>query len=124
MTEEEFFAHDPAAREQQASDLSLHFFAPFLIVRMPLRILREPAAQHPLFLEEHFIDAPETAKSETADDCGKGFILYEKRKCGETQPGDQPDPPALLTEEIFHFDDSRMANTDVLFFLENAVSYP
>ena len=111
MTEEEFFAHDPAAREQQASDLSLHFFAPFLIVRMPLRILREPAAQHPLFLEEHFIDTPETAKGETADDDGQDVVPDKQGERTKCQASHQPSPPALLPPPVFHLDDQGMTDT-------------
>ena len=52
-----------------------HFFAPGFIVLVPLRVLREPAAQHALFLKEHFVDAPQTAKGKAPDDCGYDVIV-------------------------------------------------
>ena len=42
-------------------------------------ILREPAAQHPHFLGEDFMDAPEAGEGGRADDGRKDDPLYEER---------------------------------------------
>ena len=79
---------------------------------MPLGILREPAPENPFFLQEHFVDAPETAKGESADDDGEDVVSDEQRERAESQTGDQPDPPDSLSPFVFHFDYSGMTDSD------------
>jgi hypothetical protein len=69
------------------------------------RILREPAAEYPFLLHEHFADAPEAAEGEASDYDGKNIVIDDKGNGGEDQTSDQPDPPALLSEVKFHLDD-------------------
>ena len=79
---------------------------------MPLRILREPAAQDPFFLEEHLVDAPETAEGEAADDDGKDIVLNKQGERGKSHACHQPHPPALLPPLVFHFDNQGVADAD------------
>ena len=79
---------------------------------MTLRILREPAAQDPLFLEKHLMDAPEAAKGEATDDDGQDIVLDKQGKRTECEAGHQPDPPTLLPPPIFHLDDQGVTDAD------------
>ena len=77
---------------------------------MPFGILRKPTTQNPFLLQEHFVDAPKAAESETTDDDWQYIILNEERKQTECQAGHQPDPPTLPSPMIFHLDDKRVAD--------------
>lgn len=78
---------------------------------MPSGILREPAAKDAFLLQEHLVDPPETAESETADDDGDGVVGHEKGYCTKRQPGHQPYPPASPAPVVFHLYDKRMADS-------------
>ena len=78
---------------------------------MPCRILREPAAQHPLFLKEHLVDAPQTAEGKASDNNGQDVVLKEQGDCAKGQTGREPYPPTLLPPPVFHLDNQRMTNT-------------
>ena len=78
---------------------------------MPPGILRKPAAKDAFLLQEHLVDPPETAESETADDDGDGVVGHEKGYCTKRQPGHQPYPPASPAPVVFHLYDKRMADS-------------
>ena len=82
------------------------------VVVVALGVLGEPAAEDALFLENHFVDAPEAAEGEAADDDGEDVVRDEEGEGAESQSGDEPDPPALLAPVVFHLDDERMADAD------------
>lgn len=58
------------------------------------------------------MDAPETAKGETADDDGEDIVFYKQGERTENQALRQPDPPALLSPQVFHLDNQGMTNTN------------
>ena len=45
---------------------------------MPLGVLRKPAFEDPLLLQEHLVDAPEAGKGKTAQD-GGGYGMPDKQ---------------------------------------------
>ena len=79
---------------------------------MTLRVLREPAPEHPLLLLMHLKDAPETGEGESTQDCGDGLVGDEQGGRRNHKTHGQPDPPALLSQVILHLDDGRMADAD------------
>jgi hypothetical protein len=56
------------------------------------------------------VDAPETAKGESADNYGSYVIMDKKGEYAEGQSGHEPYPPALFPPAVFHFDDQGMAD--------------
>lgn len=90
----------------------LQIFSTGFVVVVALGILGEPTAQHPLLLHENLSDAPEARKSKTSQDRGDRDILHQERETAKQQATGQPDPPTLLAQMIFHFDDCRMADSD------------
>ena len=58
-----------------ASQLSLHFFATLFVIAMPGRVLRKPAAQYALLLQEHLVDGPHAGEGKASYDGGIRIIL-------------------------------------------------
>ena len=79
---------------------------------MTLRILREPAPEHPLLLLEHLKDTPETGESEAAQDGGDGLVWHEQGHRRDQKSYDEPDPPTLFPKMVLHLDDGWVSDTD------------
>jgi len=79
---------------------------------MTRRVLREPAPEHTLLLQEHLVYAPEAAKGKAAEHNGNDIVPDKQGQAGEKQPGKQPCPPALFPPAIFHSDDQGMTDSD------------
>ena len=79
---------------------------------MTLRVLREPAPEHPLLLLMHFQDAPETGEGESTQDGRDGLVGDEQGDRRNHKTHGQPDPPALLSQVVLHLDDGRMTDAD------------
>ena len=86
---------------------------PFLrIIGMAFGIFRKPAFEHALFLEEHFVDSPQTGEGKTADDGGDNLVFHGQRAAHAQKADDQPYPPALFPPVIFHFNNGRATDAD------------
>ena len=77
---------------------------------MPLGVLRKPAFEDPLLLEEHLVDGPEAGKRKAAQDGGDYGMPDKQGSAGAQKAHHQPHPPALFSPVVFHLDDGWMAD--------------
>jgi len=76
------------------------------------RILRKPAFFYPLFLLEHFFDAPEGRESEYAQQRSNHNILRAKRSYDAADAEQKENPPTFGAQMIFGFYNYGMKQSD------------
>ena len=76
-----------------------------------LRVGREPAFLHPVFLLEEFVDGPEAGEGgHSRNACPQGADK-EQRQGTEEHSGQSEGPPATLAEMVLSLDHYRMKET-------------
>ena len=69
---------------------------------MPLGVLRKPAFEDPLLLEEHLVDGPEAGKRKAAQDGGDYGMPDKQGSAGAQKAHHQPHPPRLPASSLSH----------------------